>query len=115
METWLYFLLWAGLIFLMMRFGCGAHIMGHGRGHGDSKSENATLNPQRIRPPAREIDPVCGMTVETASSRSSVFDGRIYYFCSANCRDRFEANPQAFAEPTGVSTQPKEHGHGSYH
>ena len=33
MSSIVYFLLWAGLIFLMMRFGCGAHVMGH-RGHG---------------------------------------------------------------------------------
>ncbi|MCK9994604.1 MAG: hypothetical protein Dbin4_03124 [Alphaproteobacteria bacterium] len=32
MNSLLYFALWAGLIFVMMRFGCGAHIMGHG-GH----------------------------------------------------------------------------------
>jgi len=31
METILYFLFWAGLIFIMMRFGCGAHVMGHGK------------------------------------------------------------------------------------
>jgi hypothetical protein len=29
LETVLYFLFWAGLFFVMMRFGCGAHVMGH--------------------------------------------------------------------------------------
>ncbi len=33
MPTYLYFLLWAAFFFVMMRFGCGAHIMGHGHGH----------------------------------------------------------------------------------
>lgn len=32
METLLYFILWGGLLFLLMRFGCGAHMMGHGHG-----------------------------------------------------------------------------------
>lgn len=27
-----YFLVWAALIFLMMRYGCGAHVMGHRHG-----------------------------------------------------------------------------------
>lgn len=35
METLLWFAPWAGLFFVMMRFGCGSHIMGHGHGqHG---------------------------------------------------------------------------------
>jgi hypothetical protein len=29
----LYFLLLAGLVFVIMRYGCGAHVMGHGH-HG---------------------------------------------------------------------------------
>lgn len=32
MEALVYFVVWGALIFLMMRFGCGAHVMGHG-GH----------------------------------------------------------------------------------
>ena len=33
MSTLVYFLIWGGFFFVMMRFGCGAHIMGHGRNH----------------------------------------------------------------------------------
>ena len=42
-------------------------------------------------------DPVCGMTVDTdtATERAS-FDGTAYFFCSAECREKFEANPQAY-------------------
>ena len=29
MQTLMYFLFWGTFIFLMMRFGCGAHVMGH--------------------------------------------------------------------------------------
>ena len=44
MPTWLYFLLWGAFFFMMMRFGCGAHIMGHGHGHrhGENKSNDAS-------------------------------------------------------------------------
>jgi YHS domain-containing protein len=42
-------------------------------------------------------DPVCGMTVDTttATERATV-DGTTWYFCSADCRREFEANPQAY-------------------
>lgn len=33
MPTYLYFLLWGVFFVVMMRFGCGAHVMGHGHGH----------------------------------------------------------------------------------
>lgn len=115
MESLVYFLLFAGLIFLMMRFGCGAHVMGHGHGHGGSSAERAESGHRaRLVPPAKDIDPVCGMTVETVRARSSVFDGRIYYFCSASCREKFETNPTAFAKPTDTASQQKEPAHGTH-
>lgn len=33
MSALLYFLLWGAFFFVMMRFGCGAPVMGHGRSH----------------------------------------------------------------------------------
>jgi xanthine dehydrogenase accessory factor len=42
------------------------------------------------------IDPVCGMTVRVADARHiATHEGRTYYFCSAGCRSRFEADPAA--------------------
>lgn len=118
METLLYFLLWAGLIFLMMRFGCGAHVMGHGHRHGETKPERDTAQPgtnARWTPPVRDIDPVCGMTVETAGAKSSVYDGRVHYFCSQNCRDKFEASPASYAKSVANRTQGMAHSHDSHH
>jgi xanthine dehydrogenase accessory factor len=38
------------------------------------------------------IDPICGMTVSTASARETVVrDGTTYYFCGPGCHRRFEA------------------------
>jgi xanthine dehydrogenase accessory factor len=38
------------------------------------------------------IDPICGMTVAVAAAtETAVRDGITYYFCSAHCRKRFEA------------------------
>ena len=56
MPTVIYFLLWGALFFVMMRFGCGAHIMGHGHGH--RAEEKASDGPyplkDRASPSAKE-------------------------------------------------------------
>jgi xanthine dehydrogenase accessory factor len=46
--------------------------------------------------PAEAVDPVCGMTVATASSRPLRHDGADYYFCCAGCRQAFEQDPDAY-------------------
>ncbi len=46
--------------------------------------------PQR----AEAIDPICGMTVDIATARyTSTRDGQTYYFCSAGCKQTFDAAP----------------------
>ena len=103
METLIYFALLAGLFFLMMRFGCGSHVMGHGRGQGH-QGHGGSVPPAaagRWTQPQTEIDPVCGMTVSTDNARSSVHHGTVYYFCSAQHRDQFEADPERY---TGTSS-----------
>jgi xanthine dehydrogenase accessory factor len=48
------------------------------------------------------VDRVCGMTVDVATARHrSAHEERTYYFCSAGCRERFEADPARFAAVTG--------------
>lgn len=89
MEALIYFLLIAALFAVMMRFGCGAHVLGH-RGKLGSGDQS------RLVPPNKDKDPVCGMTVETAKAKTSVFAGRIYHFCSTSCRDKFEASPASY-------------------
>ena len=97
MEALVYFLIWAGLIFVMMRFGCGAHILGRGHGH---HSGNTQPNAGRVTPPETAIDPVCGRTVRTASAKPSIHDGTAFYFCSSDCREAFEANPARYPKRT---------------
>jgi YHS domain-containing protein len=114
MSALLYFALWAGLIFLMMRFGCGAHVMGHGHaehdGHGDGPA--ARNGPGQWAPPETDIDPVCRMSVRTDGAKS-VYQGRAYYFCSAEHRDTFEAAPERYVgPPAGAPTKAMEHHHG---
>ena len=43
---------------------------------------------------AAATDPVCGMTVDESDAPESLdHEGTTYYFCSADCRQEFEANP----------------------
>ena len=58
----------------------------------------ASVKPGRpqVTVPAEAVDPVCGMTVATASSRPLRHDGTDYYFCCAGCRQAFEQDPDAY-------------------
>lgn len=44
-------------------------------------------------------DPVCGMMVDDATSISSSYHGKTYYFCSDECKKTFDANPERYAAP----------------
>lgn len=115
MEALIYFALWAGLIFLMMRFGCGAHIMGHGHRHHGARDKGTPQSADEIRwvPPETDVDPVCGKTVHTDTAKSSVHDGMVYYFCSRECRERFEAAPDLYVGPrAGKEPKQMDHAHG---
>lgn len=52
------------------------------------------------------IDPICGMTVDEAVGLSAERDGKMYYFCSDHCRQKFLAaapsTPAKHANPHAV-------------
>ena len=112
LQNVLYLLMWAGLFFIMMRFGCGAHITGHGHRHSgpapDGHDGSGTL---RWVQPDQAVDPVCGMTVQPAGAKSAVHDGQVYYFCSQECREKFEAGPVAYIKPTAAVAKSQEKHH----
>ena len=41
-------------------------------------------------------DPVCGMTVNPATARHFDYSGNTYYFCSASCAAKFQAQPAQY-------------------
>jgi YHS domain-containing protein len=46
---------------------------------------------------ATEIDPVCGMEVDTdLSTLSYEYEGRTYWFCSKGCLLDFKDNPDKY-------------------
>ncbi len=100
MESLLYFVAWGALLFLMMRFGCGAHVMGHGGERSESQGPGSQM---RWVPPKSDFDPVCNRAVRPEKALSSVHDGRVFYFCGAECREAFEATPADFLSPARAS------------
>ena len=52
------------------------------------------------------IDPVCGMTVDPATSRHRHdYRDQAYYFCAAGCRGKFAAAPEKYLK-AGVAPEP---------
>jgi YHS domain-containing protein len=44
-------------------------------------------------------DPVCGMELkERDPQRSSALDGQLIFFCSRECKERFDSNPGEFRD-----------------
>ncbi|WP_276274189.1 YHS domain-containing protein [Haloarcula litorea] len=44
-------------------------------------------------------DPVCGMELSFSDAVATVqHDGTVYYFCSDECRQRFEEQPSVYTE-----------------
>ncbi|HUI13511.1 MAG TPA: heavy metal translocating P-type ATPase [Xanthobacteraceae bacterium] len=55
---------------------------------------------------AAATDPVCGMTVDPAKTpHRHEYRDHTYYFCSAGCRGKFDANPEKYLKP-GAAPEP---------
>ncbi len=57
---------------------------------------------------AQVKDPVCGMMIdENDAVTTSDYKGRLYYFCSDDCKVEFDENPEEYAgsggSPSGSS------------
>jgi len=64
-----------------------------GHGHGDHGHHQPPAESGKV------MDPVCGMTVDPATSKHR-FDhqGRTYHFCSAGCQTKFAAAPETYLD-----------------
>jgi len=71
--------------------------------HGGHGGNIKTVAPA---PAATVTDPVCGMTVDPATSKHRLeHAGTTYHFCSAGCRAKFTADPAQYLVP-GPKTSP---------
>jgi len=82
MGDFLTFIVFAGLFYMMMRHGCGAHAI-----HG--KSEKSDVD---------HTDPVCGMKVGQTSGYGMMYQDHLYRFCSRDCLDRFDSDPAYYRD-----------------
>jgi Cu+-exporting ATPase len=56
---------------------------------------------------AIEIDPVCGMSVDTATSQLSLeYEGTTYWFCGKGCLLDFQDDPEAFLGSDATPSMP---------
>ena len=95
MEGLFTLLLYAGLFYFLMRFGCGAHMT-----HGHHKKKVT---------PVPTIDPVCGIQVEDEQGYGKLQNGSLYRFCSKECLDEFDTAPDKYIEKFNViSSRAKE-------
>jgi YHS domain-containing protein len=45
----------------------------------------------------QQKDPVCGMSVDTNKAMASTqSQGKTYYFCSQECKEKFDRNPAQY-------------------
>ena len=97
-------LLFAVLFYVMMRFGCGAHMVhGHGGNHGEHAGPGGPGSPGGATDQGRsERDPVCGMEVAPGHGYTMTYGDREYRLCSRSCLDKFEASPVQYAKAGGA-------------
>jgi YHS domain-containing protein len=100
MEALLYVALWAVIIWLMSQ--------NFRISKGTDERDNLRL---RWVPPVKDTDPVCGKTVRTDRAKPSVYAGNVYYFCSRECREVFEAAPNLYLGNGDADQQNLEHSH----
>ncbi|HEX4949892.1 MAG TPA: heavy metal translocating P-type ATPase [Blastocatellia bacterium] len=69
---------------------------------GKSKSLPVMMPMQSVQAaPVTHTDPVCGMQVPPDSAAGQhAHNGKTYYFCSTHCLHKFQADPEAFLQPS---------------
>ncbi|AQH05129.1 copper-translocating P-type ATPase (plasmid) [Burkholderia sp. KK1] len=72
-------------------------VQSHTHAHDGSPHENdgAVMG----RGAVQMTDPVCGMQVKSDSAHRQTYQGKAYYFCSNNCRQKFQSAPDAYLRP----------------
>jgi len=78
MDGLLSLLIFAGLFYFMMRYGCGAHMI-----HGHAAKR-------------KYIDPVCDMEVASDQGYGKVHRDQEYRFCTRSCLNKFDAEPEKY-------------------
>jgi len=51
------------------------------------------------------IDPVCGMEVAGQTAPVSNYDGKEYAFCSTECKEEFDSEPEHYTQMPEEASQ----------
>lgn len=79
--------------------GCSHDAGGHLHDHSPGRDGHRTAHhPSETAGPAALKDPVCGMAVTADSEFHLELAGATYYFCSASCESKFQADPGKFVQ-----------------
>ena len=63
-----------------------------GHAHADAETDKQSSTTDK---PYTDI--VCGMKVKADPQKTRAYEDENYYFCSAGCMDKFDANPASYA------------------
>ena len=81
--------------------------MEHQHGHVGPGTSGHALDAAAPAPPGQDTDPVCGMSVNPAATAHHLaHGGTTYHFCSAGCRTKFAADPDAYLKPKVAAAEP---------
>ena len=110
MDGWIWIAVYAGLFFVMMRYGCGAHMMGHN--HSRHENGEDQEGPEKRQPRGKQhktrltgptsggngtfVDPVCGMPVPRDEGYGKMYQSIPYRFCSRECLDKFDEDADRY-------------------
>src|SRR5689334_4986713 len=86
---------------------CGGHAMNQKGPAAASAHANHDHAVHDHSDTTKVLDPVCGMSVDphTAKHRAQ-HNGHPYYFCSARCREKFEAEPEKYLNKSDAKAEP---------
>lgn len=57
--------------------------------------------------PHSEVDPVCGMSVDTSTDLKTDYSGKTYYFCNPSCLEKFKGDPEFYLLPADQRPVPE--------
>jgi P-type Cu+ transporter len=62
---------------------------------------NISNSPVQFAPARKaQMDPVCGMTVDSSTAAASIeHEGALYHFCSKGCTEKFKSDPKKYLVP----------------
>ena len=83
--------------------------------HDDHAGQHGAASKGPVPLAGKDIDPVCGMTVEPATAAGThTHEGKAYYFCSTHCLGKFRLDPAAYLKGKEEGCSACATGHGAH-